>query len=411
MVVRHENRPGRPGRIAKSAPHSQHICADSHGSQRRIPPAEVGGSWLAHAAGSARLGWFAMIMATGIVSVALHQVGRETLSTSLLALAVAGFAIVTVFVAARLITDASGMFAELASFGLAFSAFALVAACDVLSARLSMASYPRAAAALAAGALVSWLAIAALHSARCAHAATRPAVRDINGTWYLAAVGTQSLAIAVTFLRTTGLFPSRVFLWAGTGLWLLGTALYLAISALVALRLTRVGLKSADATAPYWVSMGAASITVVAGAQLLLAHAGTLIGTTVMKALCVAIWLVATALVPVLVVRSGWRHLRKSAPLSYRSELWMVVFPIGMYATAGIQLGRATGSAVIRSVGTVAVWPALAAWALTFVGMVISFVTAYAKSRQQPYARPHRRLNLTDVADQFPPTGLHPPAK
>jgi len=221
---------------------------------------------------------------------------------------------------------------------------------------------------------------------RLATTATRPTVRDINGTWYLAAVGTQSLAIAATFLRTSGLLPGRLLLWAGIVLWLTGSVLYLAISALVAVRLRRVGLDADHATAPYWVSMGAASITVVAGTQLLLAHAGPLIGTATMTALCVSFWLIATALVPVLAVRSGWRHLRTSARLSYRCELWMVVFPIGMYATAGIQLGAATGSTAIHAVGTAAVWPAVGAWALTFISMAISFTVAWVQSRPRPRA-------------------------
>ena len=343
----------------------------------------TGSSLLADAVGSARLGWFAMVMATGIVSVAAYQAGRPFLSATLLAIAAAGFAVVMALVTARAFTNGAGLVGELADFGLAFTAFAFVAACDVLGDRLNVAGAAVTASAFAAAALISWLALVAVLLGRLATAATRPAARDINGTWYLAAVGTQSLAIAATFLRTSGLLPGRIFLWAGIVLWLTGTALYIAISALVAFRLRRVGLEADHATAPYWVSMGAASITVVAGAQLLLAHAGPLIGTAIMTALCVSFWLVATALVPVLAVRSGWRHLRISARLSYRCELWMVVFPIGMYATAGIQLGAATGSAVIHAVGGAAVWPAVGAWALTFIGMAVSFTV---QSRTRPRA-------------------------
>jgi hypothetical protein len=48
-----------------------------------------------------------------------------------------------------------------------------------------------------------------------------------------------------------------------------GLVAYLVTPALIAARLRRAGLPAADATAPYWVAMGAASISVLAGAELL----------------------------------------------------------------------------------------------------------------------------------------------
>jgi tellurite resistance protein TehA-like permease len=117
--------------------------------------------------------------------------------------------------------------------------------------------------------------------------------------------------------------------------------------------------------------MGAAAITVLAAAQLLLAGTGrATIGTGPVTVLAVAFWLLATALIPLLAVVS-WRRLRRPAKAPrYHAELWMFVFPAGMYSVASTQLGAAAGSSVLVHVGTAAAWPALAAWALTFTAMV-----------------------------------------
>jgi len=158
MALRQKSPPGEPAQAAEPAikPQSsartaqEPISAGKPAFQpeagARIPQEPIsrstrasGSSPFADAVGSARLGWLAMVMATGIVSVAVHQAGRPVLSATLLAIAVAGFAIVMALVAARAITNAAGLVGELADFGLAFTAFALVAACEVLGDRLNVA--------------------------------------------------------------------------------------------------------------------------------------------------------------------------------------------------------------------------------------------------------------------------------
>lgn len=50
----------------------------------------------------------------------------------------------------------------------------------------------------------------------------------------------------------------------------------------------------------------------------------------------------------------------------------MIVFPAGMYATASMRIGSATGAPAIHDAGSVAVWIAAAVWALAFAGMLAS---------------------------------------
>jgi tellurite resistance protein TehA-like permease len=55
--------------------------------------------------------------------------------------------------------------------------------------------------------------------------------------------------------------------------------------------------------------------------------------------------------------------------LTYDPALWSIVFPLGMYAVAGIYLGRADHLPVVEAIGRTELWVAFAAWLLVLVSM------------------------------------------
>jgi tellurite resistance protein TehA-like permease len=57
-------------------------------------------------------------------------------------------------------------------------------------------------------------------------------------------------------------------------------------------------------------------------------------------------------------------------PLAYEASLWGIVFPLGMYAVAGIHLGRADALPVVGAIGAAWLWVAFAASVLTLAAMV-----------------------------------------
>lgn len=200
----------------------------------------------------------------------------------------------------------------------------------------------------------------------------RPASR-----WYLWAVGTQSLAIAAVFLRAAGMLPAGPASLAAITAWSAGLLLYLVITVLVAARLLLAGVGPQDAANPYWVAMGAASITAVAAAGILAIPGAPAVaaGRAVITGLAVAFWSFATLLIPPLAAATAARYLRRPVRLRYRSDLWTVVFPLGMYAMAGLQLGTAARLPLVRHIGAAVVLAAAAAWALTFLALASSLLT------------------------------------
>jgi len=327
-------------------------------------------------------GRFAVVMATGIVSTAFRLAGIRVLSTVLLTGAAVVFAGLAAVSAARLAVFPAAAGDDLRDPARAFTGFAFVAAASVVGAGLGLDGRPVATLVLGGLALAGWLALAWLVPSRLAMRAVPMAWSQLDGSAYLVTVGLQSLAIAAAVYA--GAVPDpvrepdlRAGAWqAAAALWGAGLGAYLVTSALMAVRLRRAGLPVADPTAPYWVAMGAASISVLAGAQLLAAPGAAGGSRGVITALAVAGWVLATALLVPLVVRSGWRHLRHRVPLRYRADLWMIVFPAGMYAAASLRLGREAGLGFVHRAGLLADWPALAAWVLVTAALIARLIVA-----------------------------------
>ena len=342
-------------------------------------------------------GWFAMVMATGIVSVALLQAGFRGPSIALGWLAASAFAVLTVLSACRAAAFGRDVRGELTRPEQVFSYFAVAAAASVLASRLTQAA-PRdavasAVAVLTVAAALAWISVTGLVVCLLTgNPGPRPAIKGVNGTWQLWVVGTQSAAIAAVSAYAEGDVPARLAAVAALVAWSAGTVLYPAVTALVLPRLARAGLTPEDPFAPYWVTMGAASITVLAATQIIpVASAAGLTGVRpVLTGAAVVFWSVATALIPVLTAIGLSRRLRRHESMRFRRELWMIVFPAGMYATASMRLGADAGLPPVRDIGLVAVWPAVAAWTLVFAGMVIAPVSPPRAPRRYPW-RSRRR--------------------
>lgn len=65
-----------------------------------------------------------------------------------------------------------------------------------------------------------------------------------------------------------------------------------------------------------------------------------------------------------------WRHKINKVPLVYEATLWSMIFPLGMYAVAGIYLGRANRLPIVEWIGSTELWLALAAWLIVGIAMI-----------------------------------------
>ncbi|EHK84231.1 hypothetical protein AK37_07937 [Rhodococcus pyridinivorans AK37] len=118
--------------------------------------------------------------------------------------------------------------------------------------------------------------------------------------------------------------------------------------------------------------MGACSITVVAGSRIVEMDDAPMVDATrgLIAGLAVVIWVFATWLLPPLVAAGWWRHRVHRVRLDYDSSLWSIVFPLGMYAIAGMYLGRADDLPLVGAIGAAELWVAVAAWVAVFAAML-----------------------------------------
>ena len=196
-------------------------------------------------------------------------------------------------------------------------------------------------------------------------------IATANGTWFIWVVASQSVAASAAGLEPVFDGARRELALLAVVSWSVGVFLYGAVAVLVTIRLMLYDLTPEDLTPPYWVAMGAVAITVLAGARIVEMADAPMVAATrdLIAGLAVVFWAFATWLFPVLVAAGWWRHIRRRVPLRYEATLWSVVFPLGMYAVAGIYLGEADSLPLVAWIGSTELWVAFGAWVLVFGAM------------------------------------------
>ena len=329
-------------------------------------------------------GYFAFVMATGIVSTGTYLLGPSWLSLALLAVACAGLLVLAVALVTRLVLYRSSVTADLRAPDRVFGFFTITAGLDVLGVRFALAGHPLTTAILAAVAAAIWLALtygvpASLLLAR----ASDSVLGGVNGSWLLWIVATQSLSLTAAILVRA--WPSQAGLLApaATSLWCVGLLLYLMVVALILLRWLTVPMTPATLGPPYWILMGATAISVLAGARVLdLPRSIPVIAATASftEGFTFALWAFGTWWIPLLVILGLWRHIRRHWPLTYEPTLWSVVFPLGMYSVATLTFGKTARLAFMEPIARVMLWVAVAAWVL----VAAAFLARLARRPGQP---------------------------
>jgi tellurite resistance protein TehA-like permease len=332
--------------------------------------------------------YFALVMATGIVSVAVDQDGATSLSAVMLVVAIVGYVALVVAYGWRLIQYRPQFLADLANPLMAFAFFTFVAGSNVLGTRLALDGHHAWTGVLLIVATAAWLLLTyGVPLGLVTRHGTQSALAGADGTWFLWAVGTQSIALsATTFPRSLArtLTPTAVSFWS------IGVVLYLLIAGLVLAALLQFPVEPAGLTPAYWVFMGATAISVLAGAKILGLPSSPLVTAVrpVVAGLSVVLWSFGTWLIPLLIGLGVWRHLVRRVPFRYEPALWSLVFPLGMYCVGSRALGSALHVSWLVTTGRAGTWIAFGVWALVFVMMIFSLAgVPLGRPRERPGQR------------------------
>lgn len=332
--------------------------------------------------------YFALVMATGIVSRAARLHGVPWLPTVLFWLN-AGF--LTVLIAAtllRLFRYPRAFAADLQSHSRGVGFFTLVAACGVFGSDLVI-RYDAllAAACLWVATALSWVIVMYGILALLTIKPDKPSLAaGINGGWLVSVVATQSLAFLTLTMLGAGAVPGlrQPLMFAALILWLGGGALYLWLMTLIFFRYTFLPMAPEDLTPPYWINMGAVAISTLGGATLL-EHAALspIVAALIpfIKGLTLFFWAIGSWWVPMLVVLGVWRYVIRGVAFAYDPLYWGGVFPLGMYSVATGHLAADLEAPFLMPLSKIFMVIAVLAWIATFAGMADSLFNNRPKFR------------------------------
>jgi tellurite resistance protein TehA-like permease len=333
-------------------------------------------------------GYFAMVMATGIIAIGCKQQDLTRVADALYVIAAITYAVLAVLLAWRAIRFPTQLAADITSHAKGFAFLTTVAATNVLGSASAIIHN------LWTPAWILWwlsLALWAFFVYATLFAVVlkgpKPGLaKGINGTWFLLTVATESIVVLGALLLAR--HPSDLLAFALTAAFTLGLVLYVIVMTMVFLRWTFSELEPTEADPPAWIAAGAVAITVLAGSNLLGSQAASARIERLapfIEGIVVLAWATATFWFPLMVAIGIWRHLINRVPLRYHPSYWALVFPLGMYGAATFKMRAALQLNSLSWLPRATLAIAAIAWTAAFVGLSLQ---ALQWLRRPPTTRP-----------------------
>ncbi|MBV8423918.1 MAG: tellurite resistance/C4-dicarboxylate transporter family protein, partial [Candidatus Eremiobacteraeota bacterium] len=321
--------------------------------------------------------YFALVMATGIVSIAALEFDLPVLAKALFVLNAVAYVVLVALTFVRATRFWPQFIADLTDHRLAAGFFTTVAGSCIIGAQFRLiAGNVNAATAFLILGIVLWAVITYIVFTALTIKAEKPPLQEgITGAWLIAVVATQSIAVLSALIARDLAQPHRLELnFFALSMWLWGGMFYIWIISLIFYRYLFFAFSPGDLTPPSWITMGAMAISTLAGSSLVqnTVDAPFLLSLLpFLKGFTVFYWATGMWWIPMLVVLGIWRYFIKRFPLRYSPLYWGAVFPLGMYSVATKQMSLALGLPFLAPLPSAFFIAALIAWTMTFAGLLL----------------------------------------
>ncbi|SDW68413.1 tellurite resistance/C4-dicarboxylate transporter family protein [Nitrosomonas communis] len=339
--------------------------------------------------------YFAMVMATGIVSIAFEAMAFTGIARALFALNLIFYLILCTILTIRIVFFLPDVMTDLRALRRAVPFLTFVVGTNTIGMQLvTFHQATELAMWLWLVALIGWVVCLYFILLGFILMRGKPLHEIVNGATLLIVVSTVSVSLlGVRLLEATGSYAGYAYFMAGS-VWVLAFVFYLMIVTLLIYRLFFQQFEPAEWDAPYWICMGATAIITLGGAEFVLRMPGLSAWQgiwLVILWITVFAWMIGTMWIPYLLVMDILKFTRvniaDSAPLwiktfpwarlafggqchVYDPPCWSRVFPMGMYTASTLSLVKVTSFGSLAIISQYWGWFALLIWSLTLIGML-----------------------------------------
>ncbi|MDC8001500.1 tellurite resistance/C4-dicarboxylate transporter family protein [Aequorivita todarodis] len=326
--------------------------------------------------------YFALVMATGIVSLAVHIFDYPVIAQILFYLNIVAYLVLCALFGAQKLFYWKRFRSHVFNLEKNMGFLSFVAANCILGSQFIILNNNYTLASLLFGiGLLSWIFLIYFLFAVHIEKRFKPSIKVISGTWLLIIVATQS--ISILGVQLSGQLPVSFegILFFSLMLFFVGCLFYIVLITLIIYRLLFFKVRPKTLGTPYWISMGADAITVLSGVGLISrTQQWSFLEELLpfLKGMVLLFWAIGTWWIPLMVLLGIWRHLVKKIPISYVSHYWGMVFPLGMYTVCTVKLSQVMELPFLMPIPTVFLYIALGAWILVFMGMLSTFLRNFS---------------------------------
>ena len=328
--------------------------------------------------------YFGLPMSTGIIAVASLELGHPAIGHVFFALNNVEVIVLSILLLLRLLFFFPEFRKDLGSHEQGAGFLTIVAAACILGTEyFEFQGAFKPGISLWYFALVAWVVLTYSFFILVTIKRRKPSLENgINGSWLLFVVSVQSLSILGCMIAPHLGISLHSAMFIMLFFHLLGWLFYLVVIGIIFYRTTFFPMRPDEFKPTYWIDMGAAAITTLAGIILINTMAANGIYTELippLKVFIVFAWIAGTWWIPVIFFLEVWRHW--TIPWKYHAGYWSLVFPLGMHAVCTWQLAEAFQLPFLKLLPEVLIWLAWGTWAVTFVGMCVKLVRRFVLNR------------------------------